>query len=193
MSRSVVGGDRLAAALHEIAAKLDTSDMLEVGFMEGATEADGMPVPFVAWINEFGGSITIPAHETAIHRAINIQTGEFQRSGRFVRRGQANVETTHTVPEYTVTIPPRPYFRTMIANEHGHWGDDLGKILVANDYDVPRSLDQLGESIVGALVQSIRDFKTPANAPSTIAKKGFDDPLIDSGTMVNSVTHRITK
>ncbi|MEK7888229.1 hypothetical protein AAB992_14010 [Burkholderia contaminans] len=193
MAGVLSGGDRLAAALREIAAKLDTSDMLEVGFMEGATEANGVPVPFVAWINEFGGTVTVPAHETAIHRAINIQTGEFQRSGRFVRREQANFETTHTVPEYTVTIPPRPYFRTMIANEHGHWGSDLGKILVANDYDVPRSLDQLGEDIAGALVQSIRDFKDPPNARSTIAKKGFDAPLIESSTMVNSVTHRVTK
>ncbi|KVH51180.1 hypothetical protein [Burkholderia diffusa] len=193
MADVMAGGDRLTAALREIAAKLDTSDLLEVGFMEGATEADGMPVPFVAWINEFGGTFPVPAHETTIHRAIDMLTGEFQRGGRFVRREQANFATTHTVPEYTVTIPPRPYFRTMIANEHGHWGDDLGKILVANDYDVPRSLDQLGESIVGALVQSIRDFKTPANAPSTIAKKGFDDPLIDSGTMVNSVTHRVVR
>ncbi|KWO67590.1 hypothetical protein WT98_24665 [Burkholderia territorii] len=193
MAGVVSGGDQLAAALRELAAKLDTSDMLEVGFIEQATEANGIPIPFVAWLNEFGGTITIPARETTIQRAINLQTGEFQRSGRFVRREQANFATAHMVQEYTVTIPPRPYFRTMIANEHDHWGGDLGKILVANDYDVPHSLDQLGESIVGALVQSIRDFADPKNAPSTIAKKGFDDPLIDSGTMVNSVTHRVTK
>ncbi|RQR70526.1 hypothetical protein DIE10_36220 [Burkholderia sp. Bp9011] len=98
-----------------------------------------------------------------------------------------------TVPAYTVTIPPRPFFRTMIANEHDHWGDDLGKILVANDYDVPHLLDQLGESIAGALVQSIRDFKEPPNARSTVATKGFDDPLVDSSTMVNSVTHRVAQ
>lgn len=193
MAGVVSGGDRLAAALREIAAKLDTSDVLDVGFIEQATEANGIPIPFVAWFNEFGGTVTVPARETTIHRAIDIQTGEFRRGGRFVRREQANFETMHTVPEHTVTIPPRPYFRTMIANEHGHWGSDLGRILVANDYDVPRSLDQLGESIVGALVQSIRNFKSPANAPSTVAKKGFDDPLIDSSTMLNSVTHRVTK
>ncbi|CAG2377086.1 MULTISPECIES: hypothetical protein [Burkholderia] len=45
MASVVSGGNRVAAALREFATKRDTSDMLEVGFMDGATEADGMQVP----------------------------------------------------------------------------------------------------------------------------------------------------
>ncbi|MGF6604583.1 hypothetical protein P3T23_009339 [Paraburkholderia sp. GAS448] len=185
------GGDRLEALLRELAAKLDRPGTLEVGFMAGATKADGTPVPMIAAINKFGGTVTIPARETTIHRSLNERTGDFNRGGRFVRRDRSNFATTHTVPAYTVTIPPRPFFRSMIANESGHWGDDLGRLLVANGYDVPRTLDQMGESIQGELQQSIRECSTPANARSTIAKKGFDDPLIASGTMLKSVTHRI--
>ena len=189
----LTGGERLQAYLHEMAAKLDadgTPRMLEVGFMEDATEPDGTSIPALAALNEFGGTVTIPARETTIHRSLNEATGEFRKGGRFVTAAQSNFATTHTVPEYTVTIPPRPFFRTMIASESPHWGDDLGRLLVANGYDTERALDQMGESITGELQQSIRDFTTPANAPSTIASKGFDDPLVHRGNLLRSVTHR---
>jgi hypothetical protein len=189
----LTGGARLDAYLRELAAKLDadgTPRTLEVGFMEGATEPDGTSIPMIAALNEFGGTVTIPARETTLHRSLNEATGEFRKSGRFVRRGQSNFATTHTVPAYTVTIPPRPFFRSMIAKESPHWGADLGRLLVANGYDADHALDQMGESIAVELQQSIRDFRTPANAPSTVARKGFDDPLVDSSNLLKSVTHR---
>ena len=37
----------------------------------------------------------------------------------------------------------------------------------------------------------ITEFSSPANAPFTIAKKGFDNPLIETGHMRDSVEHRI--
>lgn len=37
----------------------------------------------------------------------------------------------------------------------------------------------------------IRDFSDPANAPATIAKKGFDNPLVETGHLRDSVDTRI--
>jgi hypothetical protein len=88
-------------------------------------------------------------------------------------------------------IPPRPFFRGMVADGETHWGDDLAKILKVTDYDVKGSLELLGERMVGELQQSIRDFNDPANAESTADKKGFNKPLIDTSHMVNSVTSRV--
>lgn len=87
-----------------------------------------------------------------------------------------------------MNIPPRPYFRGMIDAGKEHWGDDLEKILKAKDYDVKESLELLGERMVGELQQSIRDFTDPKNSASTIAQKGFDKPLIDTGHLLDSVT-----
>ncbi|CAE6857243.1 hypothetical protein R75461_07781 [Paraburkholderia nemoris] len=194
MARNILsGGERLDAYLREMAANLDAPGMLEVGFMEDATEPDGTSIPMIAALNEFGGTVTIPARETTIHRSLNEATGEFRKGGRFVKAGQSDFATTHTVPEYTVTIPPRPFFRSMIAKESPHWGDDLGRLLVANGYDTARAFDQMGESMRGELQQSIRDLRTPANAPSTIARKGSDDPLIDSSNLLRSVEHRVKR
>jgi hypothetical protein len=87
--------------------------------------------------------------------------------------------------------PPRPFFRIMLAEKAPGWGVKFGKILKATDYDLGRSLGLMGEMMKGELQQSIRDFVAPELAESTIAAKGFDKPLIDTGHMLNSVDYDI--
>jgi hypothetical protein len=91
----------------------------------------------------------------------------------------------------TKRIPPRPFFRHMIAAESGHWGKDLGAMLLSTAYDVDRSLKFMGEEIKGELQQSIIDTNSPPNAPSTIARKGFSKTLIDTGHMQNSIDYEV--
>jgi hypothetical protein len=86
---------------------------------------------------------------------------------------------------------PRAFFRGMIAENSPNWGEDLGKILVATDYDATRALDLMGQHIGEQLQGSILKFNSVPLAESTIAKKGFDTQLRDSGHMMNSVDHRV--
>lgn len=51
---TISGGDKLAAALSEIAQGVETAASVEVGFLEGATYPDGTSVPLVAAVQEFG-------------------------------------------------------------------------------------------------------------------------------------------
>jgi hypothetical protein len=87
--------------------------------------------------------------------------------------------------------PPRPYFRGMISRKSGNWGKGVGDLLKANHYDAEKALGMMGEGIKGQLQESITELSDPANAPSTIAKKGFDDPLVDTGHMLNSVDYEV--
>ncbi|MCJ2126664.1 hypothetical protein [Methylobacterium sp. J-077] len=84
-------------------------------------------------------------------------------------------------------IPPRPFMRNTIADNGPGWPKALAKILEATNYDAKRSLDLFGHAVADQLQASIITFSTPANAPSTIARKGFDAPLRDSGHLLNSV------
>jgi hypothetical protein len=88
-------------------------------------------------------------------------------------------------------IPPRPFFRHMIAAHKGEWPDAAKQLLVDNNYDSTRTLQKMGEGIKGQLQQSIVDTNSPPLAPTTIAAKGFDKPLIDTGQMINSVDYRV--
>lgn len=80
-------------------------------------------------------------------------------------------------------IPPRPFFRSMIAAKSPKWGDNLGRALVANGYNAHQALDAAGGKIVEQLQDSIKNGGWQGNSARAIAKKGFDTPLIDSGVM----------
>lgn len=87
--------------------------------------------------------------------------------------------------------PPRPFFRNMIADKSPHWGDDIGKIAVATNYDTSTLVPLMGERIKDQLQGSIREFYDPPLSPYTIKKKGFDKPLIETNHMLNSVDYDI--
>lgn len=89
----------------------------------------------------------------------------------------------------SVDNPMRPYFRTMIKEKRAGWSVSLSNIMVATNFDVDQAFQQMGEGIKGQLQQSIRDWATPPNSTETIARKGFNKPLIDTGHMLNSVSY----
>jgi hypothetical protein len=88
----------------------------------------------------------------------------------------------------TKKAPPRPFFNNMIAKRSPRWGDAVGQILKANDYDEGQTLGLMGELIQGQLQQEIIDTNTPPNAAYTIEmKNGATKVLVDSGVMLGSV------
>ena len=91
----------------------------------------------------------------------------------------------------TGRAPPRPFFRTMVAEKQGEWGPATADLLKANNYDAAQTLEQVGAAIAGQLRQAIVSFDGAPLAPATIKAKGFATPLIDTGHMSNSVDHRV--
>jgi hypothetical protein len=185
VAKAFSGGSALEAKLREIAERVGKANTVHVGFLEGSTYPDGTAVAQIAAINEYGGTATVPAHDVTINRSIKAN-GEFNKGGKFVKAEKANFSTMHHVDEYTITTPPRPFFRGMIQQHKHEWPVDLGNIIKAADYDSDVALERLGKHVEEQLQESIRDFSDPGNAKSTIAKKGFDKPLVDSAHMQNS-------
>lgn len=88
-------------------------------------------------------------------------------------------------------IPPRPFFSNMIADKSPGWGATAAALMKANDYDAYRVMRLMGEGIRGQLQQSIRDTNAPPLAPATVARKGFDKALIETGHMLNSADYEV--
>jgi len=65
-------------------------------------------------------------------------------------------------------IPPRPFFRPMVAKESPSWGGKVEAALVHTDFDAAKALDLVGEDIAGALADSIRDVTSPALSDVTL-------------------------
>jgi hypothetical protein len=158
----VKGGAALEAALKRIAAAAKSAASVDIGFMGAATEADGTPIPLVAAMNEFGAP----------------------------SRGQ----------------PPRPFMRQAIEKNSPKWPINLGTALVRYDYNASAALALVGLEIKEEIEDSIRELVSPPLAESTIARKsagktkpirskgrtyGPTKPLVDTGTMLRSVTTKV--
>ncbi|NPT59099.1 hypothetical protein [Paraburkholderia elongata] len=197
------GGDKLEQKLREIAEKVGKANTVKVGFLEDATYSDGTPVALIAATNEYGGTVNVPEHDVTLHRKIdkngNFAAGTLDEEGnrigasQFVKTSRSNYDTVHHVEAYTITIPARPYFRGMIQKNKGDWGPQLGKIIKGADYDSAVALGRLGQLVKEQLQESIRDFSDPKNAKSTIAKKGFDKPLVEKSVMLNSADFEVNE
>lgn len=192
VSMSFSGGDALEAKLRELVDKMPDRAELRVGFLEDAVEPDGTSTAQVAYINEYGATINRDAGQVTVYRLSNKQGTGFLRKGRFVKASKANFSSTHATPAHTITIPPRPFFRNMIAKNKGAWGSDLATIAKSTNFDMLRSLRLMGERIKGQLQKSINETLTPPNARSTIRKKKSAHPLIDTGTMWRRVDYEIS-
>ena len=189
-------------AMAALAKKIDaagTGSYVEIGWKSDARypsddKHSGQSVASIAIQNEYGddSNITKPARETTIYRSVNKKTGNFNQGARFVTIPKSNYATDHNVPEYNIVIPPRPFFRNMIRKNSANWMPRLNEHLAHSKFDGKKALAKLGEEVVGQLQDSIEEFSDPANAPSTIAKKGFNDPLVESGTMLRSVDKWVT-
>lgn len=90
-------------------------------------------------------------------------------------------------------IPPRPFFRNMVAAKKEGWGDALAANLKATDFDAEKALARVGDGIAGQLRQSIKDTNAPPLKPATVRRKGHDKPLVDTGHMLNSVDFEVVK
>lgn len=88
-------------------------------------------------------------------------------------------------------IPPRPFFRNMVAAKSPEWPDQIQRLLVAHGYDAEVVLRLMGELIAGQLRQSIVDTNEPPLAPATIKAKGHAKPLVDTGHMLASVDYEV--
>jgi len=86
----------------------------------------------------------------------------------------------------TRTTPSRPFFRDAIAENTGKWA-----AAVAHGIQEGRSgtdiLSGVGEVMIGDIKESIETLNDPPLAPTTVERKGFDKPLIETWTMRDNV------
>jgi len=185
----VRGGNQAVRRLRELGKKIENAEKLRVGFLKNATYPDGTPVAKIAATHEFGGEVIVPEHQATVYFHHNERTGEIKN--KFTKKGKSNFSQEITIPAHTITIPVRSYFRSMIAEKSPLWGDQVAAILKATGYDSQKTLELLGEKIKSDLQQSIINLKEPPNAKSTVRKKGFDNPLIETSHMLNSVDYEV--
>lgn len=96
----------------------------------------------------------------------------------------------------TSTIPERPFISNAIRDNQSSYKQALttsAAKIVRGETDTRSVLAKLGIKAQGDIQTEITNLADPPNAPSTIAKKGSSNPLIDTGAMRNATTWKIDK
>lgn len=93
--------------------------------------------------------------------------------------------------------PPRPFITVgwlgaMSLGLNSRLKSSLTKV-VEGDSSAMSEAKSIGKYSKKVMQEQIRDWTTPPNRPLTISKKGFNNPLIDTGEMLHSVEVRVVK
>lgn len=97
----------------------------------------------------------------------------------------------------TARIPPRPFMRKTLERERENWIRGVGALL-KNGLSPDEALEKTGKRMAENIEATIMSNMAPANAPSTIRRKnraeaGRAGTLVDTGALVKSITHQVTK
>jgi hypothetical protein len=106
-----------------------------------------------------------------------------QEFGATIRRGNA-----------TIVIPARPFMRLAWSNfgkSRKAIQKAIARDLVRGKITPDQALGQIGLAMEGFIVESMKNGGWAPNAASTVAKKGFDKPLIDSAQALQGVTSQV--
>jgi len=93
-----------------------------------------------------------------------------------------------------IVIPQRSFIRATIdeyAPKLQRTASALGQGVLIGKFQTRQALELLGQQGVGLIQQRIADGIPPPNADSTKARKGSSTPLVDTGQLRGSITHRV--
>lgn len=118
-----------------------------------------------------------------------------------------NVEVAIANEFGTSTIPERSFLRSAFAANERKYIEALGNLLrarIVNGQDVGQGLNKIGLEVTTDVKNGITQGEQipPPNSPATIAEKlkrtrkgtaGEPRTLVDTGQLVNSITHTVVK
>lgn len=186
---TVTDAERAKQEINQALGEFITDQFVTIGIHEdtGQHESDDINNATLGAIHHFGADIDHPggtpfgyATEAAAER------GEV----RFLREGEGFLVLGRTEP-HKINIPARPWLDVGVATGN----QDYIRLIeqgISNGQRPEELLNQLGLIAAAKAQQYMTDLRTPPNAPSTIRRKGSDNPLIDSGALRQSVAHKIT-
>jgi hypothetical protein len=92
-----------------------------------------------------------------------------------------------------VHVPERSFIRSTFDENRRQLQALMRRLArkIGKGMPVKTALDILGQWLVAKDQAKIRKLRTPANAPSTIARKKSSNPLIDIGQLLASITYEV--
>ena len=173
---------------------------VEVGVLNGEHK-------WLAGIHEYGAHIvaenakylTVPVHPDAVGKKAGSFSDlifiESKKGNKFLARKKGNndIELMYWLTP-SVNIPERSFLRA----GHDAYIDEVLKktektigLVVEGKMSQEQYLNMVGQMLSSKIKEYARDLSSPPNSKITTAAKGSSNPLVDTGEMIEGITHRI--
>ncbi len=99
-----------------------------------------------------------------------------------------------TFNEFGLGVPERSFIRGYVDENEQAIRNDIKKLallIMKGEKTTEEALELLGLKTVGGIQKRISAGIDPPNATSTVRRKGSSKPLIDTGQLRSSITHRV--
>lgn len=186
---SVEGFQELQDELVKELSALKSRKVVTIGIHEeaGDVESGDLTMASLGAINEFGADIKHPGGTSYGYAT---KAAADRDEVRFLKDGAGYMVLGVTQP-HDINIPARPWLEPGVAS-----ATPEVLVTIQGGMDEGKTMDQILETVgvvaEGAVKVYMTELKTPPNAASTIRKKGSSNPLIDTGAMRQSVTHKVS-
>ena len=126
-----------------------------------------------------------------------VEVGVLGDKGGAAHRGSEDgitVAEIAEIHEFGLGVPERSWLRAWIDSNKLKIEERIRietRAIVTKQRTRAQAIKRLGVWIQGELQQNIADGVPPPNAQSTIDRKGSSKPLIDTGQLRQSITHRV--
>lgn len=128
-----------------------------------------------------------------------LEVGFFEESRYGPENGNLQVaQVAQFNNEGSVNNPPRPFFTSSVVAPMERkkftklFNDSIQRIMSGKS-SFTQEYNVIGKKLQQTIQQAIREWDSPPNSPRTVADKGFNNPLQDTDTMLNSVDYKIVK
>ncbi|WP_213881206.1 hypothetical protein [Pseudomonas sp. dw_358] len=161
-----------------------------IGIPAGSGEQDGMTIARLGAIHEFGATID---HPGGTQYGYTTEDDAHDGKVRFQSTGKGVMALGITGP-HQIIIPERSFLRAPLRAHTEDikkaWRAIIPKV-IKGELTLLNGLHQIGARASAFCRDAIKDGIAPANAASTIRKKGSSTPLIDQGILVSKITYRV--
>jgi len=189
LKTSVSNMPAIIAELQKALREFTAENHITIGIHEeaGNVESGTITMAGLGAVHEFGADIDHPGGTSYGYAT---QKAAEQGQVRFLAKGQGFMELGVTGP-HKINIPARPWLVPGVQSGNVEYLKIISDG-IADGKTPDELLNTLGVVAVAKVQKYMNDLKTPPNAPSTIAKKGSSNPLIDTGALKQSVTYKVS-
>ena len=186
---TVTGAESARDAIEQALKKFMTPAFVTIGIHEdaGQHESDDITNAQLGAVHEFGADIDHPGGTSF---GFATKAAADRNEVRFLKQGKGFIELGVTGP-HKIKIPARPWLTPGVQSGNDEYLQIITAALEAGE-SLDIALGRIGVVAAAKVQLFMTELKSPPNTPATIKKKGSANPLIDSGSLRQSVTFKVT-